>query len=629
MAKPLSYEHELIDAIPVPLFFIDMNGTFIGSNVAFNTFIGMSDEEVGRKGIYNMLAPGNVEKHESIDRVLVESGLSQPFEDEAIGARGRLFSVIYRKSLVHDSDGTVTGIVTTITDLTDLKDAEKALMASESQKQAILDGFPGIIILFDVNLSAVWVNDTVRQGVDKPIGKLCQEIICGNHNGCEGCAVPRSIKSGKVSIGTQRIESPEDGQDLFYEVIGTPVKNNIGEIESVIVIARDITDRFKLEKQLRHAQKMEAIGTLAGGIAHDFNNVLTPIMGYSEIIKLKMRQEGIEDDTISEYLGEILDASKRAKSLVDQILAFSRSSEQKETMQYLHPIVKEVVKLMRVTLPTTIRIKHQIDESCSAVSVDPVQIHQVLINLCTNSADAIGNDHGSLSVRLKKAETGLDGEEGWIELAVEDSGCGMNQEMRDRIFEPYFTTKEKERGTGMGLALVHSIITRHGGRIDLNSEENVGTVFRIYLPPAERITTLDKIVSSEELVEGFGNVLLVDDESQVVRVTSELLQSLGYRVTGRSSPVEALQEFKNNPDNFDLLLTDLTMPKLTGLELSREMKRIKPELPIILFTGYSERLTTEEAAESGIDEYCMKPVSLRDLSRAVGRLIIKQIDVTN
>lgn len=626
MAKPLSYEHELIDAIPVPVFFLDTNGTFIGSNVAFNTFVGMSDDEVGEKGIYNMLVPNSIEKHKEIDRILLERGYTQPFEDEAIGSRGRLYNVIFRKSLIHDSEGRITGVVTTINDLTDLKDAEKALLASESQKKAILDGFPGTIILFDVNLTAIWVNDTIRRTVDKPIGKLCPEIICGNNKGCKNCAVPRSVRTGKVSIGTQRIESPDSGHDIFYEVIGTPVKGSEGTIESVIVIARDITERYKLEKQLRHAQKMEAIGTLAGGIAHDFNNVLTPIMGYSEIIKLKMKQEGFEDDVISEYLGEILDASKRAKSLVDQILAFSRSSEQKESLQYLHPIVKEVIKLMRVTLPTTIQINHDINESCRAVSVDPVQIHQVLINLCTNSADAIGDNHGVLSVKLKNAESDVVEEKDWIELVIEDSGCGMSQDLRERVFEPYFTTKEKERGTGMGLALVHSIITRHGGRIELDSEENVGTTFRIYLPPAKKVTTLNQIVSSEEIIEGQGNVLLVDDESQVVRVTSELLGSLGYRVTGRSSPVEALQDFRNNPDDFDLLLTDLTMPKLTGLELSSEIKKIRPGFPVILFTGYSERLTAEEATRAGIDKYCMKPVSFKDLSQAVGDLILKHVD---
>ena len=620
MAERHSYENELIDAIPVPLFFLDMNGTFVGSNVAFAKFIGMPDTEVGKKGVYQLLAPDNPDKHREIDRILVERGSVKPFEDEAIGAKGRLFHVVYRKSLVHDADGNITGIVTTIDDLTDLKDAEKALLASESQKKAILDGFPGSIILFDVNLSAVWVNNNVRNRVDGSIGKLCHEIICGDTRGCDKCAVPRSIKTGKVSVGIQQVEG-KDGQDIFYEVIGTPVKNSDGAIESVIVIARDITDRFKLEKQLRHAQKMEAIGTLAGGIAHDFNNVLTPIMGYSEIIRLKMRQEGFEDEVISEYLGEILEASKRAKSLVDQILAFSRSTEQRETLQYLHPIVKEVVKLLKVTLPSTIQINHEIDENCKPVNVDPVQIHQVLINLCTNSADAIGTNHGTLRVKLGNAEPDPESGEVWIEMVVEDSGCGMSRELRERVFEPYFTTKEKERGTGMGLALVHSIITRHEGRIEIESEENVGTTFKILLPPAESMTTLDKIISSEDLVEGRGNVLLVDDESQVVRVTSELLKSLGYRVTGRTAPLEALQEFKNDPDHYDLLLTDLTMPKLTGVELSRKIKDIRPDLPVILFTGYSERLTSEEAAEAGIDEYCMKPVSLRDLSMSVGRLI--------
>jgi PAS domain S-box-containing protein len=401
MAVTLSYEQELIDAISVPLFFLDLQGDFIGSNDAFSRFIGRPDKEVRESGVYNLLVGGKSIDHEEFDRMLLETGTVEPFEGEAIGSGGRRHSVIYRKSLVSDGEGNKTGIVTTIVDLADLKDVQRALVASESQKKAILDGFPGIIALFDVSLSAVWVNDTVWQSMDMPIGKLCHEIICKKSADCENCAVPRSVIDGQVRIGTHRIEHGDDSDDIFYEVIGTPVKDGNGRVESVVVIARDVTDRFQLERQLRHAQKMEAIGTLAGGVAHDFNNVLTPIMGYAEILKLKMRQEGYEDQSVFDYLGEILKAGKRAKGLVDQILAFSRSNEQKESLQYLHPIVKEVMKLMRVTLPSTIRIDQDIDQDCGTVFVDPVQIHQVLVNLCANSSEAIGSDHGTLIIRLK------------------------------------------------------------------------------------------------------------------------------------------------------------------------------------------------------------------------------------
>lgn len=621
MATQLLHERELIEAIPLPLFFLNVDGTFVGSNEAFTRFIGKTDVEVRDLGVYNLLSTDNGAKHEEADRILMKRGSVKPFEGEAFGAKASRHSVIYRKSLVHDADGNLTGIVTIIVDLTDLKAVEDALVASESQKKAILDGFPGIIALFDKNLSAIWVNETIRRSDPMPIGKLCHEIICKKKERCNECAVPQSVETGEVKIGIQRVTSEESGEELFYEVIGTPVKNAAGEVVSVIVIAREVTERFKLEKQLRHAQKMEAIGTLAGGIAHDFNNVLTPIMGYSEIIKMKLRQEGFKNETITEYLGEILKAGKRAKNLVEQILAFSHSTEQKESLQFIHPIVKEVLKLMRLTLPSTIQINQEIDEKCWPVSVDPVQIHQVLINLCTNSYDAIGNNHGKLIVILKKAETRSEQDGEWVELSVEDTGSGMSRDLRERIFEPYFTTKEKSRGTGMGLALVHSIVVRHGGRIEVESEENVGTTFRVFLPAAEEATKLDYIVSSGELVIGEGHVMLVDDDAQVVQVTSELLQNLGYQVSGWTSPLEALKHFRTNPDSFDLLLTDLTMPNLTGVELSTEIKKIRPDLPVILFTGYSERLSRDSASDAGIDEFCMKPVSLRDLSRTVGRLI--------
>ena len=621
MAATLAIQHDVINAISVPLFFLDLRGNYLGSNSAFSEFIGKSEEEINNSGIYTLLTGNKGLEHQNIDRVLIENGIVEPYEDEAIGAGGRRHSVIYRKSLARDASGNITGIVTTLIDLTDLKNIERALLASESQKKAILDGFPGIIALFNVELAAIWVNDTVWKSTEKPIGKYCHEIICKQTSACSNCAVPKSARDGRVRISTHRVERAEDGSDCFYEVIGTPVKDKSGNIESVIVIARDVTDRFELERQLRHSQKMEAIGTLAGGIAHDFNNVLTPIMGYAEIIKLKMTQEGIQDQAIFEYLGEILKAGKRAKDLVDQVLAFSRSNEQKESLQHLHPIVKEVVKLMRVTLPSTIRIEQDIDQNCGTVSVDPVQIHQILINLCTNSADAIGHDHGTLMIRLRTAEMSTNNSGTWAELVVEDSGCGMSSALRERIFEPYFTTKEKGHGTGMGLALVHSIVKRYGGRINIESEQGHGTAISIQFPVSDKQTALAQVIASSELIAGDGHILLVDDEPQVIQVTKELLESLGYSVTCQTDAETALSTFHKAPQSFDLLLTDLTMPKLTGVELCTEMKKVRPDLPTILFTGYSDNVSKNAADQAGIDDYCKKPVTLTELSHVVGRVM--------
>ena len=622
MGNPLSYEQELIDAIPVPMFFMDVEGAFIGSNQAFNLFIGKSDTEVREMGVYQLLSGNNVFRHEEIDRILLKNGSIQPFEEEAIGAHSKRYFVRYRKALVHDVKGHVTGIVTTIVDLTDLREVEDALMASESQKKAILDGFPGVLALFDNNLSAIWVNDAGRRTGGKSIGKPCHDIICKSTHNCRDCAVTQSVQSGEVEVAVRTIDSTSGGVEQFFEVIGTPVKNAQGEVENVIVIARNITKRFELEKQLRQTQKLEAVGTLAGGIAHDFNNMLTPIMGYSEIIKLRMSQNGFDDELISEYLGEIFKAGKRAKNLVEQILTFSRSSEQKESRQYLHPIINEVLRLMRSTLPSTIEIDQDIDKTCGPVSIDAVQIQQILINLCTNSSEAIGQEHGKLTVSLKKTELQDDTEKEWLELSVSDSGCGMNQELLERVFDPYFTTKEKGRGTGLGLALVHSIITNHGGHISVATEKNIGSTFQIFLPVSKEATRFDQILTvNNESLDDEKRVILVDDDAQVVQVTSELLKSIGYQVNAFTSPVAALEKFQENPETYDLLLTDLTMPRLTGVELCNMVKVVRPELPVILFTGYSESLDNVVVSDSCIDEYCLKPLSLVELSQTVGRLI--------
>jgi CheY-like chemotaxis protein len=364
---------------------------------------------------------------------------------------------------------------------------------------------------------------------------------------------------------------------------------------------------------------MEAIGTLAGGVAHDFNNVLTPIMGYTEIVRLKLENDGYQGDKVYTYLDEILKASKRAKLLVEQVLTFSRSSEQKAVYQFLHPIIKEVMKLMRVTLPTTLKIIEEVDESCGRVLIDPVQIHQVMINLCTNASHAMDGKHGELTVKLEPVSNSADGKD-WLELSVADTGSGIAAEDLERIFEPYFSTKEKTRGTGMGLAMVHGIINAQGGVIKVKSELGKGTTFTISLPVVKSAPTAS-VVDLGELRGGSGKVMLVDDEEQVVQVTGEILKNLGYGVVGKTSPEEALELFLASPHDFDLVITDLTMPGLTGLELSTRIKSIRADIPIVLFTGYSELVSKGDAAEAGIDEYCMKPISMRHLSSVMFKFL--------
>ncbi len=495
-----------------------------------------------------------------------------------------------------------------------------ALFESEAQKKAIFDGFTGILILFGRDMKAQWINRALLQKYPDAIGKTCHEIFCTQTDKCDSCAFQKSFESGRIESSTQQIGMfGKDEDEAVFDITAAPVKDRDGIVSGVIVIAQNVTEQYRLERQLRHTQKMEAIGTLAGGVAHDFNNVLTPIMGYTEIIRLKLTQDGFGDQAVYDYLEQILKASKRAKSLVEQVLTFSRSIEKKAVLQYLHPIVKEVMKLMRVTLPSTIVIKEKVNERCGRVLIDPVQIHQVLINLCTNAAHAMVGKHGELTVELDKVSPAGDGRD-WLELSVADTGSGIEKEYLDRIFEPYFSTKEKTSGTGMGLAMVHGIINGQGGNITVESEVGKGSIFRVRLPVAQVETAMEQVVSWD-LQGGSGRILLVDDEEQVVQVTGEILQNLGYEIVGRTSPREALLLFSSAPHDFDLVLTDLTMPGLTGLELSERVKALRPDIPVILFTGYSDQVSKDAAVEAGIAEYCMKPISMRALSRVIGRFL--------
>jgi two-component system cell cycle sensor histidine kinase/response regulator CckA len=614
-------EQSILNGLSVPLFFVDSGGCLLGANTAFWDFLGRDGTGEHESEIYQCLAPRFTSEYQEIDRRVMAENRTLTFEGYAQDAGGEERRVVYKKTAVPNADGDVTGMVTVLYDLSDLRDIRTALMESEAQRQAILDGFSDIVVLFDRERKVVWANNSVRKICSSPIGRPCQDLFCRESDGCRNCGLVRTFQSGRSEAWMQRIEASENNiNETFYDMISTPVSIKPGKVDSVVVIARDATEKLKLEKQLQYAMKMEAIGTLAGGIAHDFNNILTPIMGYSEIMKLHMTREGGSRKEIVGYIDGILKAARRARRLVEQILTFSRSSEQKESLQYIHPIIKEVMKLICTTLPSTVEIRQEIDEQCGLVVVDPVQIHQILINLCTNASDAMAGSSGLMTVRLAKSDR-TKGDREWLELSVSDTGCGIDPAVRDRIFEPYFTTKEKGQGTGMGLAMVHGIISRQGGELEIESVLGKGTVFRIFLPVAKETSSFDQVVSMEDMPGGQERILLVDDEEQVVAVTGELLESLGYSVTGRTSAQESLLQFSKAPADFDVVITDLTMPYLTGLDLCRRMKAVRPDIPVILFTGYLEEFSADAAREAGIDAFFMKPVSFREMAKVVRKTL--------
>ncbi|MBD3220937.1 transporter substrate-binding domain-containing protein [bacterium] len=414
---------------------------------------------------------------------------------------------------------------------------------------------------------------------------------------------------GRVSFEWQHRR--QDGTLFDAEV--TLNEFEVGGERFVQAFVRDITRRKQLESDLRQAQKMEAIGTLAGGIAHDFNNILSVIMGYAELVRGDL--DGQRD--LQEYLGQITRASERARGLVQQILTFSRRSAENKQVIELADVVDEALVLLRSSIPTSIEI-HSETTTRGRVFADPTSMHQIIMNLCTNAYQAFDDQAGRIELRLDEEQR--EGTSGgrFVVLTVADDGPGVPVDVLPKIFEPYFTTKPADRGTGLGLAVVHGIIEDHGGTIEASSAPGEGAVFRVSLPATEREespTATD--IDLSRPASGGERVLLVDDEAELVDVFARGLERLGYRVTAFTSPHEALEALRADPEAHDVLVTDMTMPGLTGAALARAALALAPDLPVLLCTGYSDGLTADSARELGVRDLIMKPVAVNRLAHRI------------
>jgi PAS domain S-box-containing protein len=442
-------------------------------------------------------------------------------------------------------------------------------------------------------------------------------------------AIGQVVKKGHIRIEASVVT--KEGRSVPYEFIGGLLRDDQGNPLSVCAVGRDITERmrveeekWKLEVQLQQAQKMEAIGTLAGGIAHDFNNILSAIMGYIQLSYYKTS----EPIRLRQYLDKTLKAIYRAKDLTNQILAFSRKSEQEQKPVQVHLIVKEALKLLSASLPSTIETRQNITPESDTILGDATQIHQVLMNLCTNAHHAIGEKGGVLEVTLIPVD--LDAEAvalypdlapgPYVELTVRDTGHGMDPAAVDRIYDPYFTTKEKDVGTGLGLTVVHGIVKSHGGSIGVSSEPGKGTTFNILFPRLE-VGAEEEAKPQEALLVGHERILFVDDEEDLVEIGKQMLEHLGYEFVAEISSIEALKVFRAQSDKFDLVITDQTMPKMAGSELAQELMRIRPDIPIMLCTGYNKVISEEKAKAIGIREFLMKPLDIHDLAKAIRRVL--------
>ncbi len=445
------------------------------------------------------------------------------------------------------------------------------------------------------------------------------ELIKINASGYIGVSLEN--REGKTTgilccISRKRLHVTKKTRNVM-KIIGARVS---AEIERKRIEA----ERDMLERKLLQTRKMEAIGTLAGGIAHDFNNILFPILGYTEM----MLAETPDDSPFKKPLSRIYTGSMRAKDLVKQILTFARQDTIELKLMKIQPVIKEAIKLIRSTIPTSIEIKQEISPDCGAVRANPTQIHQIIMNLATNAYHAMADTGGQLTITLKQINSdgfGLNDHDIipglYVCLTVGDTGMGINKDIMNKIFDPFFTTKEKGKGTGMGLSVVHGIVKSMKGAIRVDSKPGKGTKFRVFLPVIKSDYGQLPVQSMGKVKGGLEHVLLVDDEENILIMETQMLKYLGYQVTSRNSSLEAIEAFRFNPDQFDLVITDMAMPNMSGDKLTVELLKIRPDIPILLCTGFSETMSETRAASLGIKGFLLKPVVMKDLARKIREIL--------
>ncbi|MFA5902383.1 MAG: PAS domain S-box protein [Desulfobacula sp.] len=512
-----------------------------------------------------------------------------------------------------------------IREIEERKSAHEALKKSEEKYRSILENIEDSYFELDLKGNLRFFNKSLIQF----LGYTEEELMGMNYKQYTAKEDIKKLfsvfnevyKTGRISQLIHCTLITKDHIRKNAGILSSLMKHKNGEIIGFQGLARDVTKQMLVESRLQHTQKMEAIGNLAGGVAHDFNNILGGIIGYTQLIKKHSSRES----RIYPYVEQVLKASERATGLVRQILLFSRKTETRKIPMDMGLIAKEVIELLRASIPSTIEIRHHFKDDLNPISADQTQIHQVFMNLCSNAAYAMKAGGGCLEITLdqimvaKEGENGLDdlskGE--YIRLSVSDTGHGMNKETLKKIFDPYFTTKEIGEGSGLGLATVHGIVKDHGGIIRVESEEGVGTAFHLYFPTIRQvIEENEKII---EIAKGNETVLFVDDEIYLADVGKEMLEDYGYRVESMTSSVKAWEAFSQAPDKFDLVITDYTMPGMTGDLLAGKIREIRPDIPIIMCTGIS--VDQEITKGLKLEKILIKPLNMDYLLQEVRNVL--------
>jgi two-component system cell cycle sensor histidine kinase/response regulator CckA len=619
---------DLYDFAPVGYLTIGSSGNIDESNLTAADMLGMERKFLIGHPLFDFIAPEDQDTCLQAQRELCDGGRTQTYGAGMIKKGGKRFTAQFKSSINPDLDGNSGQYRTAISDITEQKKLEDAILQSKIAWESTFDAMNDIVTLMDKDFYITRANrkayDFFNAEPEELTGKHCYELFRDNSIPC-----PEGLIADGADISHSHFSKVVDHNNLekTFEVSFDPVFNDSGELQHLVHVARDVTKVKRLEEELLQSHKMQAMGTLAGGIAHDFNNILGAMLGYSELI----RDDPQDPVLVRKYINQVIAAENRAAGLINQILTFSKKG-QITSGEPLRPqiIVKEILKMLRASFPVTLELREIIDPYCDAVQLDPTSLHQILMNLCNNAFQASENERCVITVQLSNiilsaSDIGVESDVTpgpFVELLVNDTCGGMEKSVIDHIFEPYYTTKRFGTGSGIGLAVVFGIVKSHKGMIKVESEVGRGSTFKIYFPSSgEGVQEKEGITEEQILPTGTEHILIVDDEEMIVDYMKACLERLGYTVAAHTKSLEALEDFNSHPDKFDLVITDQTMAKLTGVELSKKMWETRQDIPIILCTGYSSMISKKKAEKMGIKHFALKPINNKDLAQIIREVL--------